>query len=367
MATSFNRQPGFQIETVEECPVTKGSSGVMTFTAQQIATIAGAVRDKIEWMVLLHGERSADGYEVKVERFTVPLQYRYAAEVELAEDISLPEDCVGVMHSHHSMGAFFSQTDVRELNPRFPSSIVVAIGYGNLGFKYQACGKVALPCGALGLVDFRLAVAGDRKFTTEAVRGQHADLAKDGLKGCTRRAYVAVDGDSYAAVDQTQCGLSVGEVVERPLVFGMNGADLLATVQSQTRTRTDRRLPAHYTGGQIGFGSTGYTRVTDEDDRRGNRKGKGRRKKGHRNGLVKLDRPTPPKGYSVEGNCDDCGHRDKLTFIAETKDWLCDYCIEELATQIIEGEVVIEDASTDQQLIVTDQIDMGEEFGGWGI
>lgn len=350
---------GFEIETVEECPVTKGSTGVMTMTADHIATIAGAVRDKIEWMVLLHGERSTDGYEVRVDRFTVPPQYRSGAEVELAENITLPADCVGVMHSHHSMGAFFSRTDLTELNPRFPSSIVVAIGWNNLGFKYRASGKVVLPCGALGIADFDLAVVGDSKFTAEPVRGQHV-LDKDGLKGCTHRRYVADPKDSYQAVEQTQCGLSVGEVVERPLVFGMDGSELLKTVAEMTRKPLDRRLPAHYTGN----GGKGFTRVTDEDTGKKHKGRKGKAKySARRNGLVKLDRPTPPKGYSIEGNCDDCGYRARLEFISETKDWLCDRCIEDLAEQL---QFAAE--SAEGGVIVTDQIDMDEVYGGgWGI
>lgn len=355
------REPGFVIDTIEECPVTKGSMGVMTFTADQIAMIAGAVRDKIEWMVLLHGERSADGYEVKIDRFTVPPQYRSGAEVELAEDITLPEDCVGVMHSHHHMGAFFSRTDREELNPRFPSSIVVAIGYGNLGFNYQACGKVVLPCGALGLVDFGLAIVEDAKFAAEPIRGQHVELdpkSKDALKGCTRRAYGEHPEDSYLALDQTQCGLTIGETVERPLVFGMDGSQLLAAVQSMTRERPDRRLPAHYSGSQ-----TGFVRVTDEGQTgngKGGKKGKKGKYSARKNGLVKLERPTPPQGYSVTGNCDDCGFKERLTFIAETRDWLCDDCIEWLA------KAAEDQSSDDRTVVVTDQMDemLG---GGWGI
>ena len=356
------RQPGFAIETVDGCPVTKGSEGVMTFTADQIAMVAGAVRDKIEWMVLLHGERSEDGYEVKVTRFTVPAQYRSAGEVELAEDITLPEDCVGVMHSHHRMGAFFSTTDRDELNPRFPSSIVVAIAANNLGFKYRACGKVVLPCGAMGLVDFELAIEGDRKFVAQPIRGQHSAFdPKDTepLKGCTRRAYAVHPDDDYLALDQTQCGLTVGEVVERPLLFGMNGSELLAAVVAQTRQPVSRQLPAHYTGGGSTH-SSGYTRVDDEPAK-GRKKGKD---KGKRNGLVKLERPMPARpGQPLEGQCDDCSFADKLTWIAENREWLCDECIEERAEVYLAGE----DPGTDQELVVTDQINMGEEFGGWGI
>lgn len=377
---------GFQVEVVKECPVTRGSSGVMTMTTEHIAMIAGAVRDKIEWMVLLHGTRSEDGYEVKVDRFTVPLQYRDGTEVELAQDITLPADCVGVMHSHHSMGAFFSSTDRNELNPRFPSSIVVAIAYNNLGFNFEICGKVKLPCGALGMVDFDLVVEGVERFAAEPVKGQHdpeavADLkAKDGgLTGCTHRQYINHPDDQYLAVDSSACGITTGEVIQRPLVFGMDGTDLLAAVAQQTRKPVDNRLPVHYQGNSNGAGrGSGYRAGETYWERRKREhqaaqsaldqaKGKGRKGKkgkgGCRNGLVKLDRP--PKSASVTsvvGNCDDCGWKALLQWIAEWREWLCDDCIQERAEELLAGT----NSNDDRTVIVTDQIDMSE-VGGWGI
>lgn len=382
---------GFAIEVVKECPVTRGSSGVLTMTADQVAMVAGAVRDKIEWMVLLHGQRSEDGYEVRVDRFTVPVQYRSSGEVELAQDIVLPADCVGVMHSHHRMGAFFSSTDTNELNPRFPSSIVVAVSTNNLGFDYRACGKVQLPCGAMGLVDFWLAVEGVERFAVEPVRGEHdaeklVDLkAKDGgLQGCTHRQYVQHPEDNYLAVDAAACGLSSGEVIQRPLVFGMNGADLLAAVVEQTRKPPSRQLPAHYQGnGSYTTGGGKGTVLSDYWERKkrerdeavsaldqakggkGKRRGKGS-KAGKRNGLVKLERPEPEKKpYTVEGRCDGCGHRDKIQFVRESNDWLCDFCLEDMADQLLASEDLSFD---DRTVIVTDEIDMDQVNGyGFGV
>jgi hypothetical protein len=363
---------GFKVETVESCPVTRGSSGVMTMTVEQIAMIAGAVRDKIEWMVLLHGTRSADGYEVKVDRFTVPQQYRSGQEVELAADITLPDDCVGVMHSHHRMGAFFSHTDDTELNPRFPSSIVVAVADNNLGFNYRACGKVVLPCGAMGLVDFDLSIDGVERFGAEML----VDLkAKEGgLTGCIRRQYTDHPDDEYLAVDTAACGLSSGEVIQRPLVFGANGSDLLAAVQSQTVQRVSRQLPAHYQG-QGGHGTTGtgplstyWERRKAEQDaamsaldqaKRGGRKGKKGKK--HRNGLQKLERPEAQERdwYHVDGRCDECGTKGEIYWVNDTKSWLCDRCL-----TIVEQTELIEDLSSDDRSVIV--ID-GEELDKTGV
>lgn len=300
---------GFKIETVSDCPVTRGSRGVLTMTADQIAMVAGAVRDNIEWMLLLHGERSADGYSVRVDRFTVPKQHRDGAEVEMAEEVVLADDVVGVMHSHHRMGAFFSRTDVTELNPRFPSSIVVAIADNNLGFAYKATGRVVLPCKAMGEVDFELAVEGVERFAAEPIRGEHDQVdAKSGfgLRGCTHRQYVIHPENNFLAVDQTACGLTIGEVIERPMVFGMDGTALLEAIKAETVEKVDRRLPAHYQD------STQLTKAE--------RKALKKQEKlsARRNGLVKLETPTAQTGgfsstNGTRGKCDECGEVRWLT------------------------------------------------------
>jgi hypothetical protein len=98
-----------EVHIVKQCPFTKASSGVLEFPPQLVAKVAGAVQDQIEWMVLLLGTRSADGFHVKVTDFRVPKQRRSGADVKMAEpmegDGSTVDDAVvGVLHSHHHMG-----------------------------------------------------------------------------------------------------------------------------------------------------------------------------------------------------------------------------------------------------------------------
>lgn len=166
----------FQVKVVQNCPVTRGSTGRIRIKPWVLAELRGALlkEEYVEWAVLLTGERSTDGMDVQVTGLRVPeQQVRSAASVNLPL-MELPEDCVGVLHSHHTMGAFFSSTDVSTLNPRFPVSIVIANlnsgsrslnGQGGristdherwFGFDYQAVGRVILPCGALGVVHFNV-------------------------------------------------------------------------------------------------------------------------------------------------------------------------------------------------------------------
>ena len=95
-----------------------------------------------EWMAWLIGEARPDS--IVVEDLEVPEQVVTAASVEVvASDV--PARCVGVMHSHHDMGAFFSKTDDDATNPNVPVSIVVARKNG--GLEWRAMVRVALPCG----------------------------------------------------------------------------------------------------------------------------------------------------------------------------------------------------------------------------
>src|SRR5687767_10262531 len=159
----------FSVTVIKDCPVIRASRGIITFDKDAIAMIAGAVRDRDEWAVFLNGTRSADGFVVNVDRLTVPSQIRGGADVDIPEQ-TIADDVVGVMHSHHHMGAFFSGTDERSLNPRFPSSVVVAIANNNLGFAYKAEGKVVLPCGSIGRVEFRVGVRDvGKRFMPEVV------------------------------------------------------------------------------------------------------------------------------------------------------------------------------------------------------
>lgn len=221
----------FKTKMVEKCPVSTKSRGVMTLPPALITEIAGAVRDSIEWIALLNGTRSADGYEVTVEKFTIPQQYRTAGDAEMV-DTQVGEGVVGVIHSHHKMGAFFSGIDTSTLNPRFPTSIVVAQARNNLGFAYKAVGKVVLPCNAVGEVEFRLAVEGVERFAFEPVKADHSGEVGD-LGDCD--SYSVEDTSEWTQVERAACGLHA--VVDKPLMFGQDGAGFLEVVRSQTLSR----------------------------------------------------------------------------------------------------------------------------------
>lgn len=150
----------FTIPIVKKCPHTV-ATGQLRLSHKVIAALAGAVHDKEEWMAILCGTRSKDGLITTVTSVKVPEHYRSYGAVELIRPEPLTPDMVGVVHSHHVFQAFFSHVDYTELNTRFPVSLVVAHSRDSstdtnyaLGFDYKAEGKVTLPCGQVGNVDF---------------------------------------------------------------------------------------------------------------------------------------------------------------------------------------------------------------------
>ena len=154
----------FKLKPVENCPHTRKSCGVVNMSPELISQLAAAVYDVDEWAIVLTGERRENGYVIDVTDYFVPPQERSGGNV-VVRDVDTDangylEDgrrVVGVIHSHHTMGAFFSRTDVTTLNTRFPMSIVIAQNKRTyLGFEYQGVGKVVLPCGATGEIRFEI-------------------------------------------------------------------------------------------------------------------------------------------------------------------------------------------------------------------
>lgn len=108
-----------------------------------------AQRDKDEWLCYLIGEETEDGISVSDVAF--PSQVRGVANVEVTG--GAPEHCVGKLHSHNTMKAFFSSTDRQHFN--WPLEVVI-----NARGEYEAVCRVKLPCGELMHTAARILVTG---------------------------------------------------------------------------------------------------------------------------------------------------------------------------------------------------------------
>lgn len=115
--------------------------------------VSGVVKDKIdelmsefkhmEWLGYLVGNISDRKHYV--EDIVIPEQEVSTASVKVLG--VPPADCIGTVHSHHSMGAFTSSTDVEHLVGNHPVCIVVSDS------KMIAKARLETPCGRLIAVE----------------------------------------------------------------------------------------------------------------------------------------------------------------------------------------------------------------------
>ncbi len=99
----------------------------------------------LEWLAYLVGKMSKKLYLVK--DISVPPHEEASGGSCLAAPFHIPDRCIGIIHSHHHMGAFHSGTDANNIDRNYLLSIVVAYIGASLG--YNATVSCKTPCGKL--------------------------------------------------------------------------------------------------------------------------------------------------------------------------------------------------------------------------
>lgn len=191
----------FNLKVVKNCPVTRASQGRVTMPPWLIAECVGTLeREKgQEWLILLKGYRSADGMDVQITGAEVPPDQKRTpthvhldplsyGESEVGKE-HLTERIIGALHSHNEMSAVFSGTDDKDINQKFEVSIVISSRIEDdestwLGFSYDAVGKVKLPCGSLGMVNFKLVPEGVEDWPLATSIQPEFDSDHGGLGDC---------------------------------------------------------------------------------------------------------------------------------------------------------------------------------------
>lgn len=110
-----------------------------------------------EWLGYLIGDRET----LRIHDMIIPKQEVSSARVDVLGPIER-QDIIGVIHSHHSMGAFFSSVDDTYINGNHNLSIVVA----HNGVK--AVVRWTTPCGSKMLVDGKVVVERENLFDEDA-------------------------------------------------------------------------------------------------------------------------------------------------------------------------------------------------------
>jgi hypothetical protein len=95
-----------------------------------------------EWMGYLTGNISKNTLYAK--DLVIPPHAEASGASAEAEPFHVPDNCLGVIHSHHGMGAFHSGTDKDYVDKNYPVSITVA---RNGTFTYDAVSVAKTPCG----------------------------------------------------------------------------------------------------------------------------------------------------------------------------------------------------------------------------
>lgn len=99
-----------------------------------------------EWIAYLVGNRSEEGHFVVNDISVPPHKESHYTSAE-AEPMNIPANCIGIVHSHHSMAAFHSSIDQTYVDKNFPVSIVVAkstdgtLAWDAVSIQDTPCGK----------------------------------------------------------------------------------------------------------------------------------------------------------------------------------------------------------------------------------
>lgn len=229
-----------RMDVVEACPYSVVGKGILKISHNVLSIFAGAVYDHDEWIALLVGTRDETGLNITVTDVKVPLQERNTASCELVNKEPLTPEIVGVVHSHHNMNAFFSQIDHDTLNPRFPMSIVVAQNKHTaseveslLGFSYKAEGRAMLPCGSMGVVQFKVIPDPFIDGWPEVVEtGYGEPNMATSLYDC---AHLTKELVGFQHNCSTKCGLIAIE--KATAVFGRESDAFMKKVQEKTKRK----------------------------------------------------------------------------------------------------------------------------------
>jgi proteasome lid subunit RPN8/RPN11 len=135
------------IKVHEKCILGEGKIIMDSFVYDRIRVLLFGVRT--EWLGYLIGELI--GNVATITDIYIPQQEVSSVSVKVKDDV-LPNNIVGTVHSHHSMGSFFSGTDRDFLVGNH--AVTVVVSYERVTSKM----RVLAPCGAYMLLDAEVEV-----------------------------------------------------------------------------------------------------------------------------------------------------------------------------------------------------------------
>jgi proteasome lid subunit RPN8/RPN11 len=131
------------LEIITKCSVTEKAEVYVSRSARDKIDALMDEFKHMEWLGYLVGK--IKGTKHYIEDMVIPEQEVTTASVKVLGDP--PSDCIGTVHSHHTMGAFTSGTDEEHLVGNHPVCMVVSDS------KTIAKVRLDTPCGRLVAVD----------------------------------------------------------------------------------------------------------------------------------------------------------------------------------------------------------------------
>jgi len=126
-----------------QCSLVGEAKVVLSIRVQQKIRLLLEEYPSKEWMGYLVGERKKSS--LIVNDLIIPPHAEASGSSAEAEPFHAPKETIGAIHSHHSMGAFHSQTDQNHVDRNYPCSITVA--RNGSGVNYDAVAHTKTPCG----------------------------------------------------------------------------------------------------------------------------------------------------------------------------------------------------------------------------
>ncbi len=142
----------WKCETDEvKCSLVEKTTIVLSLRVQDKVRLLMQEYPSQEWLGYLTGKVTD---KITCTDLVIPPHEEANSGTAAAEPFTQPEHCVGVIHSHHTMGAFHSGVDQAHVDKNFGCSITVAKRGSELEFSSVAIGQT--PCGKATVVDCQL-------------------------------------------------------------------------------------------------------------------------------------------------------------------------------------------------------------------
>lgn len=134
-----------ETETIEQCPYMENDQKVIIETnAKHKIEAMMDVMGSDEWIGLLKGVKDED--KMIVKDLHIPKQKVSSARAKKTDKVE-PKETIGVIHSHHDMGSFFSGTDEENVNQNYNLSLVI-----DSDFEFEGMARIRTECNKIGRV-----------------------------------------------------------------------------------------------------------------------------------------------------------------------------------------------------------------------